>query len=294
MIRKDSMDMAGALGMVAFAAVLAFNQVVIKLTNGGFGPVFGAGLRSTLALGLLLLWMALSRRGAGDMRATLRSGLLLGLLFSFEFIFLFNALDLTSVSRASIIFYAMPVWLALIAHFTLPGERLSARRGLGLALAMGGVALALADPQSLSEGSLSGDLLALGGSLCWTGIALTVRLGRVSELPAEGQLIWQLAVSAVVLLALAPLMGPLWRDPGVVAWSAIGFGAVVASMGFLSWLWLMMIYPASDIASFSFLTPVMAVAFGWLVFGEPLGLQFLLALGLVAVGIVLINRRRRR
>lgn len=73
----------------------------------------------------------------------------------------------------------------------------------------------------------------------------------------------------------------------------MGYGVLVASLGFLFWLRLMAIYPASDIASFSFLSPVLAVVFGWLVFGEPVGAQFVLALGLVAVGIVLINKRKR-
>lgn len=294
MARKDSMDLQGAAGMVGFATVLAFNQVVIKLSNGGFGPVFGAGLRSVLALGVLALWVWLARRRLGNLRATLGPGLLLGALFGVEFIFLFQALDSTSVSRASILFYSMPVWLALVAHVALPGERLSARRALGLVLAMAGVGLALMDPESRAHGSLRGDLMAIFACWCWAGIALTVRLTRVSDLPAEGQLFWQLAVSSVILLLAAPMLGPLLRAPGIVEWSALGYGVAVASMGFLFWLRLMAIYPASDIASFSFLSPVLAVVFGWLVFGEPVGGQFLAALALVAVGIVLINRRRRR
>jgi drug/metabolite transporter (DMT)-like permease len=46
------------------------------------------------------------------------------------------------------------------------------------------------------------------------------------------------------------------------------------------------------VASFSFLSPVLAVGFGWLIFAEPISLNFIGALALVAVGIVLINRRK--
>ncbi|WP_305968154.1 MULTISPECIES: DMT family transporter [unclassified Mameliella] len=293
MERKQQMDLAGAVGMVVFANLLAFNQVAIKLTNAGIGPVFAAGLRSALALVVLGIWLWVSGRRIKGLRRTLWSGLLLGGLFSLEFILLFNSLDLTSVSRASITFYAMPVWLALVAHFTLPGERLSSRRLLGLVLAMAGVAWALADPQSRVAGDIRGDLLALLASWAWAGIALTVRLTRASELNAEGQLFWQLAVSAVVLCVVAPLFGPLWRGADVLSIFGLAYGTLVASLGFLFWLRLMGIYPASDIASFSFLSPVMAVVFGWLVFDEPLGPDFLGALTLTAVGIVLINRRRK-
>jgi drug/metabolite transporter (DMT)-like permease len=69
---------------------------------------------------------------------------------------------------------------------------------------------------------------------------------------------------------------------------------IVASAGYLFWQRWMSIYPASDIASFSFLSPVLAVVFGWLILDEPVGVGFLGALALVAAGIVLINRRRRQ
>ncbi len=292
MARKDSIGLAGAAGLTVFAAALAFNQVIIKLSNAGIGPVFGAGLRSVLALGVLAVWCLVMRRRPRGLGATLWSGLALGGLFSLEFIFLFLALDLTTVSRASIAFYCMPVWLAIIAHFTLPGERLSARRLLGLVLAVAGVTWALADPQSRGAGDLRGDLLAVCASLSWVGIALVVRLTRVSAISPESQLTWQLGVSSVVLTAVGWSIGPLWREPDPLAFAALGYGVLIASLGFLFWLRLMTIYPASDVASFSFLSPVLAVGFGWLVFDEPISVSFLGAMVLVAVGIVLINRRR--
>ncbi len=294
MERKDSMDLAGVAGMVVFACVLAFNQVAIKFTNDGFSPVFAAGLRSALAVVVLMLWVVVRGRRITGLRKTLVPGIALGLVFSAEFIFLFLALDLTSVSRASIVFYTMPVWLAAVAHFTLPGERLSARRALGLVLAIAGVAWALSDPQSRGAGDLRGDLLALLGAFAWAGLALIVRLTKVSEMAAEGQLFWQIGVSAVVLCAVAPLFGPLLRQVDTLSLFALGYGTLVVALGFLFWLHVMTIYPASDIASFSFLSPVMAVAFGWLVFDEPVGLDFIGALALVAVGIVLINKRRKK
>jgi drug/metabolite transporter (DMT)-like permease len=295
MDRKDAIDLAGATGLVVFATMLAFNQVVIKVTNAGFGPVFAAGLRSALALLVLGLWLLLRRRRLDGIGRTLWPGLLLGGLFTIEFIFLFIALDLTTVSRVSILFYSMPVWLAIVAHFTLPGETLSWRRTLGLGLAMAGVVWALFDPQSRQAGSLLGDALAILAALAWGGIALTVRLTRVSELSPEGQVFWQLSVSTVGLLAVAPLFGDLLRDPTALHMAGLGFQAVfVASLGFLFWLRLMAIYPASDVAAFSFLSPVLAVGMGWLLLDEPVGPGFIGAMCLVAVGIVLINRRRKR
>ena len=69
---------------------------------------------------------------------------------------------------------------------------------------------------------------------------------------------------------------------------------VVVSAGFIFWLWLLSIYPASGVASFSFLSPVFPVLLGWLILGEEIGPVIVVALVLVAAGIVMINRPPKR
>jgi len=64
---------------------------------------------------------------------------------------------------------------------------------------------------------------------------------------------------------------------------------VVVSVGFLAWFWVLSVYPASDMAVYSFLAPVFGVLFGWLILGEGLGINVLIALVLVSVGIALVN-----
>jgi len=293
MERKDRIDAIGAVALIGFAAAMAFNQVVIKLGTGGFQPVFMAGLRSAGALLVLLLWMYLRGVRFDVSRDTIWPGLALGALFAAEFLCLFWALDHTTVARASILLYSMPVILTISAHFLLPGEGLTRRRSLGLVLAMAGVTVVLAQ-RSSGEASLMGDLAALGAAFGWTGIALVVRLTPIQRVAPEMQLFWQLSVSAVLLLIAAPLFGPLLRDPDLSHLLGLAYQIVaVASFGFLFWFFLMKVYPASGVASFSFLTPVLAVGFGWMILGEEIGAGVIIGLVLVAVGIVLINRRPR-
>ena len=293
MERKSQMDSFGAVALTLFALHLAFNQVVVKITNGGFEPVFGAGLRSLGAMVVLLAWMKFRGIGWRLPRAAMNGAIISGLLFAIEFMCLFTALDFSTVSRTSIIFYSMPVWLALSAHFLLPGERLSGLRIVGLGLAMGGVVLALLD-RSSGQVSLLGDVLALVSAICWAGIALCVRVTPLADVPPAQQLIWQLIVSTPILLLMAPLFGDLILDVQPIHIAGMVFQIfAVASFGFLIWFWLMKLYPASSVASFSFLSPVFAVILGWLVLGETIGLQIWMALGLVALGIFLINRRSK-
>lgn len=292
MERKDRIDGAGAAALVGFALLFALNQVSIKVTNGGFQPVFVSALRSAVAIPCILAWMRFRGLSARPAAGTWGAGLLIGAVFSVEFLLLYLALDHTTVARSSVIFYSMPVWLALAAHFLIPGERLTPLRGSGLALAFAGVAWTILD-RATGPGvaSLAGDLFALGAALGWAGIALCTRVTAMSRVEPEMQLLWQVAVSLPVLMLAAPFFGPLTRAPAAPHVAGLLFqGVVVATFGFIGWLSLLKRYPASSVASFSFLTPVAGVALGWALLGEPVPATVLGGLALVAAGLVLINR----
>jgi drug/metabolite transporter (DMT)-like permease len=293
MPRKDRIDALGAAALVGMALLFAINQVSIKLLNTGFQPVFLAGLRSCLALVCIYAWMRFRGHPLHFSARTAPAGLLMGLFFAAEFLFLFLALDLTTVVRTSILFYSMPVWMALMAHVGLPGERITAQKGVGLALAFAGTAWAILDRGGAAgKASLLGDLCALGGALGWAGTAYMARGSAMVRERPEMQLFWMVLVSGPVLLSLAPAFGPLIRDLQPLHFAGLFFQVViVVTAGFIAWLWLLSIYPASGVASFSFLTPVFGLTLGWLLLDEPIGPGILGAAALVCVGIVLINRR---
>lgn len=166
---KDRIDTFGAVALTGFAALLAFNQVVIAVVNEGLQPVFFAALRSVGGLFCLLVWMGVRAIPLSMAQGKLVPGLAMGVCFAVEFICLFVALDLTTVTRSAIIFYSMPLWLALIGHVLIPGERINPQKGMGLMLAFAGVVLALVlRGGDGGQGSLLGDLCA-GGSDCLGG-----------------------------------------------------------------------------------------------------------------------------
>ncbi|MEJ6388238.1 DMT family transporter [Gymnodinialimonas ulvae] len=294
MAQKPQIDAFGAISLTAFAVLLAFNQVIIKVVNEGLQPIFFAGLRSLGGAIVIFAWMRLRGIALTLPKGTIGPGLLMGVLFTVEFVCLFVALDLTSVTRSSVIFYTMPMWMALGAHFFIEGDRLTPLKSVGLILAFIGVVVALTLRGDSSETSLLGDLLALMGALGWAGLALLARGSKLREVRPEVQLLWQLAISAPLLLLAALFFGPLLRGPEWIHWAGLGFQIVViVSAGFLFWLWLLSIYQPSSVAAFSFLSPVFGVLLGWLVLGEEVGFGIVLALLLVCAGLVLINRPAR-
>ncbi len=293
MERKQTLDAFGGTVLIGVTLLLAFNQIIVKVVNAGLQPVFFAGLRSALAILFVWGWLVWRKRPPRLHRAALGPGLLMGAVFAAEFLCLFVALDLTTVGRTSIIFYSMPVWFAILAHFGL-GERITPVRAAGLALAFAGAAWAILSGPSTGEGSLAGDLFALGGAFGWAATAFIARRPVMRAEGPEMQLFWMVLVSAPILLLVAPLFGPLIRDlqPVHLAWLVFQASVVVAG-GFITWLWLMSVYPASTVASFSFLTPICALSLGALIFSETVTWAILGSALMVALGIVLINRPAR-
>ncbi|MFA7434306.1 MAG: DMT family transporter [Gemmobacter sp.] len=295
MQRRERMDTFGAVVLIGFAFLFGANQVMIKVMNGGYQPVFAAGARSAIAALCILVWMwarGLSPRvGPGVLPVSLA----LGLLFAAEFLCLFIALDLTTVVRATVVFYSMPVWLALAAHVFLPGERITPRKGAGLGLAFAGMALALADRGEGTGASLTGDLLGLGAAMSWAALALLARKAGEQGVGPQVQLFWMVAISAPVLLLASPLFGPLLRDPEPVHHLMLGLQSiVVVAVGMLVWLAMLSIYPAAGVASFSFLSPLFGLGLGWAILGETVGPLLLIAGATVAAGILLINLPGRK
>lgn len=290
--RKDRVDAFAASLLIGFSILLGLNQALVKLVNAGFEPVFQSGLRSACAFFVVLAWARIRSIPLNLRDGSLPFGLIVGVLFALEFGLVFVALDLTTVSRVSLFFYTMPFFTAVGAHFLVPGERLSLLSVGGLALAIAGVGLGLSEGGSESGHSWTGDLLAIGAAIAWAGIALVTRMSKLIESPSEQVLLYQLFVSAVLLLAISPFVGDMVRDVTPMILGIFAFQVVaVASLGFLMWLWVLKVYPVTNMAAYSLLAPVFGVFFGWLIFDDPLTWRFVVALALVASGILLINRR---
>ena len=139
-----------------------------------------------------------------------------------------------------------------------------------------------------------GDIMCIIGSVLWAGIVLLARLSDLQKSTPEMQLIYQLAVSTTILIPASFLFGPFIRELEVLHLILFFIQVVgVVSIGFVLWFWVLSIYPASDMASFSFLAPVFGVIFGWLILGEEISVTITGSLLLVSLGIMLMNWKPR-
>ena len=278
MAKKDRIDLFGTIALISLSALLGINHVVIKVVNSGLNPVFFAGLRSLIAFIFLVIFFRITKRKMIFSRDTVAISVLAGVIFALEFLFLFLALDFTTVTRNSILYYSMPIWITAVGHFFLPNEKLNFLKALGLIFAFAGVTLAISDNKltlSINNWQLVGDFLAIMAAVLWAMIIYLAKGTRFKEVPPEMQLVWMLLVSSPILLIASLFFGDLVRDFQLLhLWGLLFQSIIVAAGGFLFWLWLVSVYPASSVASFSFLSPIFTIFFGWLLLNETFDIFF--------------------
>lgn len=290
MEKKNKVDLIGGSVLIIFSMLLGLNQTLVKIVNSGIHPLFQVGLRSILASIPVLLFCFIFKKKLSISDGSLVPGIICGSLFGIEFVLLFFALEYTSVARSSILFYSMPVWLGIAAHFLIKDEELNVKRVIGFVLSIVAIFIALFSKNKIGEGGLLGDIFALLASFLWAGIVLIVRKTNLKRSSPEMQLLYQLIVSSILILPISIYFGYFFRElnPLIISIFIFQFLVIVAA-GFLTWFWVLSIYPASSMASFSFFAPIFGVMFGWIILKEEIGISIIISLLLVSVGIYLIN-----
>lgn len=295
MEKKEKIDLFGAVALVGLSALLGLNHVVIKVVNAGLNPVFFAGLRSLLAFIFLIIYFKLTDKKIEFDRDTMGISIVAGIVFAFEFLLLFLALDFTTVARNSILYYSMPIWITVLGHFLLPNEKVNFLKSIGLISAFAGVSIAISNNDetfSIRNWQLIGDLLAVMSAILWALIIYLAKGTKFKKVSPEMQLLWMVMVSAPILIIASLFFGELVRDFQILhLWGLLFQSIVVVAGGFLFWLWLVSIYPGSDVASFSFLSPIFAMFFGWMLLNDQVNYTFVLSAILVVFGLFCINKK---
>jgi drug/metabolite transporter (DMT)-like permease len=295
-------DITAVAVMILLCGIWGFQQVAIKEANASIPPMLQAGIRSLIAT--VLVWIWTRSRGVPLFQRddTLPAGLLAGVLFGGEFVCIFFGLSLTTATRMAVFLYTAPCFTALGLHWFVAGERLARTQWCGIVLAFCGMALAFADgflhgnaASASTWKGVAGDALGVMAGLFWASTTVVVRASSLARTSASKTLFYQLAVSAVLLLALAAGLGQthVASLPPLAVASLAYQAVVVAFVSYLTWFWLLTRYMASRLSVFSFLTPIFGVTFGVLLLGEHFTSRFMIAAAMVLAGIALVNRPAR-
>ena len=240
---------------------------------GRFSGLSGLGVAFfRVSLGALALLLLLAVRGKlGKTLRAFRPNILpllaLGTALALNWVFLFTAFNHTTIANAILVYYTAPV-LATLISWRFLGERLNKRNVVSLGTAfMGLLLIASSQRASLSDGDFVGVVFAFLGAIFY---ALIPNIGRfLRDVDGESLTFLQLSIATLVLL---PFMAV--EKAGNPVWWAIGVLVLVHTVLAL-YLYMdgLKVVEVKDASLLSYLDPLSAILYAFLVFGEVPGLR---------------------
>lgn len=291
------LDALATLVVIGLCLSWGFNQVSVKLAIHDIPPLTQATIRSIIAGVIVWAWMWLRGLPLFARDATLWPGILCGVCFGMEFVMIYQGLNYTTASRAILFIYLAPFFVVLGSLWVVPADTFSRQQWLGLLLSFIGMVVAFGAPTpAVDARQVIGDVMMVAAAFFWAMTTLLIKGTAIRHVSSEKAMMYQLAVSVPLLAVGALIAGEhmsLNSAPSALAIAAVAYQALyVVPVTFVIWFALIVRYSAGRLSAFTFLTPLFGVAAGHFVLGDPITPAFALAVALVAVGLILVNRAR--
>ena len=274
--------------LVGVCLVWATNSVMSKIVISGLGapPLFYAAARFAVVVLVTAPWLLPAPRPTWRMIAV---GLLMG---AGSFALSFVGLQTVSPSDFAVV-GQLGVPISTVLSMIMLGEKVHWRRGLGIALALGGVIIVMINPKGLtpSIGMLFIAASAFSGSLgavmmkqidgvkplqfqAWVGFSSFLPLAALSALTEHGQL---------NVLHAAP-----WPFIGAVLFS----GLVVSVFAHTNFYGLISRYDVNLLQPLTLMMPLMTIGLGVIVTHDPFGPRQAIGAVVALAGVLIIALRR--
>ncbi|MEY9094611.1 DMT family transporter [Paenibacillus sp. RC84] len=279
--------MNGLIGLLCL--IWGYNWVIMKLANGVFPPVLFAGYRFGVGAAALLLF-CLFKKVPLPSRKDLKWFILCGILQTAYFNLAIQiSLEDISAGLTSVLTYSMPLWLTLMAHFLIPGEKLTTRKTIGLIAGIIGMFFAL---DVRLGGSFWAMLLALSSGLAWavSNVIIKRKLAHCDNLQFTT---WQMVAGAAGLFLYSAVFEHGESHWGLMPAVYVGFAGIVASaFAFVLWFHILSRAEAGKASVSLLLVPVIGVLSGVLFLGETLRAGTVTGIVFVLIGIWFVNSKR--
>lgn len=283
-------------GFLLLTLIWGTTWAAIRIGLDGVPPFTGVAVRFAIA-GTLLLALALALgvplgRGRHEKALWLANGIL---SFCLSYAIIYWSEQHIPSGLAAVLFATNPLFVAVLAHFLLAGERLAAAAVAGLVLGFAGVAVIYSDDLSL----LGGPQVRLAALVML--VSPLVSAVATVAIKRWGRDVHPLSLSAVPMLIASLVMGAVAliverHRPLVLDGRSVGALLYLAILGsavtFTVYYWLLARVTATRLALLSYLIPIVAVAVGAALFDEPLRPRLLAGSVLVLAGVVIVSRGR--
>ena len=287
-----------ALGLPVLLAFLTIYVVwgstyfAIRVAVNEVPPLFAAGIRFVIAGAVLYLW-SWARGTPHPSRLEWRNlATLGGLMFLCSYSALFWAEKTVPSGIASVLVATIPVWTGLLETFVFKRTRAHWSMAIPLLLGLAGVCVLAADSVHGAI-KLWPCLAILGAQITWS---IGTVLSKVMTLPSSKSISAgaQMLTGGIMLLTFSLLVGELNPFPRISANAAfaIGYLTVAGSLlAFTAFVWLLGRLPATQVSSYAYVNPVVALLIGHWLGNEVLNGRVVIGAALVLASVLLILRK---
>ena len=282
--------------LTAFLCVIfGSNAVAVKFAFSGMGVFTTAALRFSIAALAIFIWARVTGHTLALKKGQLHQVLILAALFSIQLSMFYFGLSKSNASRGTLIANLVPFWVLFLAHFFIPGDRISRKKFFGILLGFSGVACMFAEKKGVSVDFRLGDLIILSATFIWA--CSVIYLKRIISAFSAFQVTFYSMVFSVPIFLLEAF---LWDAQMISKLDLKILGAVLyqslitATFGFVTWNTLLQKYGAVALHSFIFIMPIAGVALGGLILGEPITSKLLIALVLIVSGILIVHWKPKK
>jgi len=288
LVRAPRLDLRVVLAFTAIYVLWGATFLAIRIAVLEIPPFFSGGVRFFVAGALLYVFMRLRGQpspSAAEWRAIATIALC---MFVATYGALFWAEQYVPSGITSVIEATLPITTVAFEVFVFRQQPFRWRTLAAVALGFSGVAWLLIRNDQPFPG-LPCVVILVGGAAWSLGAVLTRSLPRPKSLALSAGA--QMMLGGAVLLALSQATGELHSFPRISlrAGLALTYLIVGGSLaGFTAFVWLLARMPATQVASHAYVNPLVAVALGYFVAGEPLTLPMVLASALVLASVVVI------
>lgn len=286
------MSATDALRLLLLSSLWGLSFIFMRVAVPEFGPVplilirMGVGALLLVPLLMSLRYLTLIWQHKGPL-------LILGIInHVLPFSLLALATTRLEAGFTSLINATTPIFTALLgaAFFATPVQR---QQYLGLALALLGVYVLSANRLDFAMGGDGWFIIAvLGATFCY-GLAGNYSKSRLSHLPTRVLAAGSSAMSALVLLVPGLLLWP--NEPvSTLAWgNALALAMLSTTLAFLLYFGLLASAGATATSTVTFLIPVSALLWGYLLLDETLSLQVVAGMVITLLGTAIATRLLR-
>lgn len=268
------------------------NHVIVKAALDHMDPLAFNALRLGVATITLIIIFAVTDGDWQIHRTDYGAIIVLGLVgHSVYQLFFIIGLSLTTAGKTAIIMATVPTAVALLGAMTR-NERYSIQGWIGIMLSLAGVYLITRAGGPIGTAFDRGDLLIVGGVICWATYTAFSRPLFARYTPLKFTTIG-MAIGVLPLMTIAvPRLGQLaWTTIPVTAYLAVVFSALTALVfGYLVWAWGIQRIGSGRTAIYSNLTPLITSVTGWLFLQETWALWQLAGACLILMGVNLVRR----